>query len=80
MKNDIQLWRMRWFILIVISLCLFASIEAAIVAVVITKSLLMLVIPTPLVVLMRPAVKFLFPSERLRSQQAKSTKKHSVPP
>jgi uncharacterized membrane protein YoaK (UPF0700 family) len=80
MKNDTQLWRMRWFLLIVISLCLLASIGVAIVALVLTKSLFMLVIPTPLIVLMRPAVQFLFPSERPRSRQAKSAKKRSIPP
>ncbi len=26
MKNDTQLWRMRWFLLIVISLCLLANL------------------------------------------------------
>jgi hypothetical protein len=68
----------RWFILIVILLCLFASIEAAIVIVVLTKSLLILAIPTPLVVMMHPVVKFLFPSERPGSHYAKSIKKPSM--
>ncbi len=80
MNNDIQLWRMRWFILIVFSACLLASIGVTIVIVVITKSLPILAIPTIPTVLLVPVVKFLFPPKRPRAQHAKSTKKPGVPP
>lgn len=80
MNNDIQLWRMRWFLIIVISACLFASIGIAIVIVVITKSLLTLAIPTPLVVMMRPVVKFLFPPEKSGERHTRNLKKPGMSP
>lgn len=80
MNDDIQLWRMRWFLIIVLSACLFASVGVAIIIVVITKSLLTLAIPAPLVVMMRPVVKFLFPAEKSGEQHARNVKKPGVSP
>ena len=58
---ETQLWRMRWFILIVVSIGFLATIGISIAMLIITKNPLSLVIPSAIVLIMRPILRFLFP-------------------
>lgn len=58
-----QRGRMQWFVLIVISFIMLASLIAGIAIAFFTKSIISLAIPSSTVLLMRPIIKYLFPSE-----------------
>lgn len=60
--------RMQWFILIVFAFCLLASLGFSIGALILTKSIVPIVIPAPLLLSMRPIIRYAFP---LESQQSK---------
>ncbi|MHB8597478.1 MAG: hypothetical protein ACYDER_11790 [Ktedonobacteraceae bacterium] len=53
---------MQWFMLIIFALCLLAFIGFSIAALFITKNVAILAIPTPLLLAMRPIVRYLFPA------------------
>jgi len=59
-KSNDQFMRMQWCVLIVISTGFLMSIVASIIIMLITKNIFPLAIPSSLVLIMRPIVKFLF--------------------
>ncbi len=59
--NESPIWRMRWFILIIFAMCHLASIIFSIAALIMTKNLVTLVILGPLLLAMRPMIRYLFP-------------------
>ena len=63
---------MQWFILIFFALCMLASIGASVVVLIATKNPLTLsisLIPTPLLLAMRPIIRYLFPQEQPSEKQ-----------
>ena len=63
---------MQWFILILFALCMLASIGASVAALIITKNPLALsvsLIPTPLLLAMRPIIGYLFPQKQPNKKQ-----------
>lgn len=60
---------MQWFILITFAVCLLASLSLSIAALIITHNLFTLAIPTPLLLAMRPMIRYLFPQEHPNTKQ-----------
>lgn len=61
--TDTELWRMRWFIIWLYAITLLASILASVIIALITKNPLPFLVPTPLLLAMRPILRFLFPAD-----------------
>jgi hypothetical protein len=57
---DSQIWRFRWFLIILYATALILSIIAAVVIAYITKSVYPGIIPAPLLLAMKPIVKWAF--------------------
>jgi hypothetical protein len=55
-----QIWRFRWFLVYLYAIALILSILAAVVIAVITKNVLPGAIPAPLLLAMKPIVKWAF--------------------
>lgn len=55
--------RMQWFILVTFAICLLGLISFGIIATIITRNVVPLAAPTPLLLAMRPIIKYLFPSK-----------------
>jgi hypothetical protein len=65
-----QLWRMRWFFAKLFAAALLLSILASIIIVVITKNPLPALVPTPpLLLSMRPLIRWLYPQEQYSKKQ-----------
>ena len=65
-----QLWRMRWFFAGLFAAALLLSILASIIIVVITKNPLPALVPTPpLLLSMRPLIRWLSPLEQYSKKQ-----------
>jgi hypothetical protein len=59
---DIQIiWHMRWFFIRLFALALLLSILASVIIVVLTRSPWPGLVPAPLLLCMRPIVRWLFP-------------------
>ncbi len=58
---SVDLRRMRWFVLIVISLGFLASIGVSITILILTKNPTPVVIPSSFVLILRPVIRYLFP-------------------
>lgn len=71
---------MQWFILITFAVCLLASIGFSIAALIITHNLFTLAIPTPLLLAMRPIVRYLFPQEQKPHNKTQTTKAIQLQP
>jgi membrane protein YdbS with pleckstrin-like domain len=56
--------RMRWFILIVISVSLLASLAASIALMFMTRNPLALALPSSVLVIVLPVIRYLFPQKR----------------
>ncbi len=63
LADETQRWRMRWFVLIIITIGFFVSIGSSIAIFLITKSLLPLAAPSSLIFIMRPVIHWLFPAK-----------------
>jgi len=61
-------WWMRWFFAVVISIGFLASIGAGIVIMLLAKNPLPLVIPSSLLLTMRPILRWLFPQEQMHKK------------
>ncbi len=59
---DPQIWRFRWFLIILYATALILSIIAAVVIAFFTKNVIPSAIPTPLLFAMKPIVKWAFSS------------------
>ncbi|SRR5260370_40397958 len=55
------LWRMRWFFASLFAAALLLSILASIIVALITKNPLPALVPTPLLLSVRPIIRWLFP-------------------
>ena len=67
---DKQLWRMRWFFAHLFAVALLSSIPASIVIAIITKNPLPGLIPAPLLLSIRPIIRYLFPMERNNTNES----------
>lgn len=54
-----QIWRMRWFFAHLYAIALLTSILASIIIVIITKNPIPAIVPTPLLLSMRPIIRWL---------------------
>jgi hypothetical protein len=63
-----QLWRMRWFFARLFAAALLLSILASIIIAVITKNPLPALVPTPLLLSMRPLIRWLFPRRTIQQK------------
>jgi hypothetical protein len=59
-SNDTQIWRFRWFLVCLYALALILSIVAAVVIAIVTRSVYPGAIPAPLLLAMKPIVKWAF--------------------
>jgi len=59
-STDLQIWRFRWFLVYLYAIALILSIIAAVVIAIITKSVYPGIIPAPLLLAMKPIVKWAF--------------------
>jgi hypothetical protein len=59
-SSDLQIWRFRWFLVYLYSIALILSIIAAVFIAIITKSVYPGAIPAPLLLAMKPIVKWAF--------------------
>ena len=59
-SNDTQIWRFRWFLVYLYALALLLSIIAAVIIAVVTRSVYPGIIPAPLLLAMKPIVKWAF--------------------
>jgi hypothetical protein len=59
-STETQIWQMRWFFAWLYAIALLASILASIIIAIITKSPLPALVPTPLLLSMRPMIRWLF--------------------
>ena len=57
---DPQIWRFRWFFVYLYAVALILSIIAAVVIAFVTKSIYPGAIPAPLLLVMKPIVKWVF--------------------
>ena len=57
---DPQIWRFRWFLVYLYAIALILSIVAAVVIAIVTKSVYPGAIPAPLLLAMKPIVKWAF--------------------
>jgi hypothetical protein len=57
-----QIWRFRWFLVYLYAIALILSIIAAVVIAIVTKSVYPGAIPAPLLLAMKPIVKWAFTS------------------
>ena len=62
-SND-RLWRMRWFVLIIVAIGFLCSLVASVVLIILAKTLLTLIVPPSIILIMRPIVHWLFPPEQ----------------
>lgn len=61
--TDFQIWRLRWFLVYLYAIALILSIVAAVVIAIVTKSVYPGAIPAPLLLAMKPIVKWAFSSQ-----------------
>ncbi len=59
-KSSDPMWRFRWFLIYLYSVALILSIIAAVVIAIVTKNVLPGIIPAPLLLAMKPIVKWAF--------------------
>ena len=59
-----QIWRFRWFLVYLYAVALILSIIAAVVIAIVTKSVYPGAIPAPLLLAMKPIVKWAFSSQK----------------
>lgn len=59
--TDAQLWQMRWFFARLYAIALLTSILASFTIVIVTKNPLPALVPTPLLLSMRPIIGYVFP-------------------
>ena len=57
---DSQIWRLRWFLVYLYAVALILSIIAAVIIAIVTRNVLPGVIPAPLLLAMKPIVKWAF--------------------
>lgn len=60
-----QIWRFRWFLVYLYAIALILSIVAAVIIAIVTKSVYPGAIPAPLLLAMKPIVKWAFSSQIL---------------
>ena len=60
-----HLQSMQWCVLIVLCIALLGSLAMSVVLMLITKNLLSLAVPPTLALLMRPVIKYLFPTRKI---------------
>jgi hypothetical protein len=63
-STDSQIWRFRWFLVYLYAVALILSIIAAVVIAIVTKSVYPGAIPAPLLLAMKPIVKWAFSSQK----------------
>jgi hypothetical protein len=59
-QSSDQIWRFRWFLVYLYAIALILSIIAAMIIAIVTKNVLPGVIPAPLLLAMKPIVKWAF--------------------
>jgi len=59
-----QIWRFRWFLAYLYAVTLILSIIAAVIIAIVTRNILPGVIPAPLLLAMKPIVKWAFSSQK----------------
>lgn len=60
---DPQIWRFRWFLVYLYAIALILSIIAAVIIAIVTRNFLPGIIPAPLLLAMKPIVKWAFSSQ-----------------
>lgn len=60
--NDAQIWRFRWFLVCLYAIALILSILAAVVIAIITRNVLPSLVPSALLLAMKPIVRWAFSS------------------
>jgi hypothetical protein len=62
-STDSQIWRFRWFLVYLYAVALILSIIVAVIIAIVTKSVYPGAIPAPLLLAMKPIVKWAFSSQ-----------------
>ena len=57
---ELQIWRMRWFFARLYAIALLTSISASVIITIITKNPMPALVPAPLLLSMRPIIRWLF--------------------
>ena len=63
-QEDSDLRRMRWFILIILAIGFLCSIASSIAIILIVNSYLTLAVPSSQIIIMRPIICWLFPTDQ----------------
>ena len=59
-STDPQIWRFRWFLVYLYAIALVLSLIAAVIIAIVTRNVFPGAIPTPLLLAMKPIVKWAF--------------------